>query len=406
LFGSLLTVRLASGAAAAVAFLTVTGLWLRELDQVALLAAAGAVFARSLSHYLFSFFLGLNRAARSGAGELISRWVLLVLITPGIALAGFRGACVALLVAELTVLAVGLWWSRPYLSGAWLRVEPAHVAPYLRFGLFFFAGNLLAMAFLSSGEAMVRAVSRDYAQVSYFALANGVCLTGWQAVQQLSMAFAAVLTTLQERGEHELLSEGIRRLVSWLAAGGTACVFAVLLVGGDLVPLVVGRSYGAVVANLIPMTLTLLVVSLSSAAGVVVLIHDRPGVALLASAIRLVAFWTLGPLLILRWESLGASLAVLAAATLHAMYLGWRMRAVMSRALRAWTATVGLGALFLPLVLLRSSWMVDAALYTGFLLGYFGMLLLARILTVREIVATWRAVGLAGRAQAGKAGRT
>ncbi len=396
LFGNLLMLRLASGTAAATGFLAVTVLWLRELDPVALVAAAAAIFARALSQCLFSFFLGLNQAARWGVGELLSRWLLLAFVVPGFALAGFRGACLGLLLTELSTMAVGLWWNRSRLSLSGLRVDRGYVMPYVRFGLIFFAGNLLAIAFQASGEALVRAVSRDYVQVSYFGLANGIYLTAGAAIQQLSLAFAAPLTTLRARGESERLGQGVKRLVTWLTAGSTVVVFAALLLGADLVPPVLGRSYGPVAANLVPMTMTLLVLSLASTAGVVVLTHDQPGVALVAGGVRLAAFWGLGPLLIAWRASLGACLAVLVASTLHAVYLGWRVRAVMRRALRAWVVTVGLGALFLPLFFLRASWLVNMALYLVFLVGYFWTLLRARVITPGEIAATWAAMSQPG----------
>lgn len=397
LFGNLITLRLASSALAACAYLAITILWLRELDPVALGAAAGAVLARGLSQCLFSFFLGMNQAARWGAAELMTRWLLLVFVILGFMLGGFRGACVGLLLTELAVAAVGLWWNRGHLSWGWLRLDLGYVTPYLRFGAGFFGGTLLSIAFHGSGEVLVRAISRDYAQVSYFGLANGVFLTAVAAMQQLSMAFAAPLVTLHERGEGETLGHGVRRLVSWLTSGSMMIVFGVLLLGMDLVPPVLGPFYASVATNLIPMTLMLLVVSLSSTAGVVVLTHDRPGVALVGAGIRLLAFGALAPWLIGRWASLGACVAMLLASTLHAAYLGWQVRAAIARALRAWVTTVGLGALFLPLLLLRGAGPVNAALYVVFLGGYFGVLMRARIITGDDIRGAWTAVTRAGR---------
>jgi hypothetical protein len=95
---------------------------------------------------------------------------------------------------------------------------------------------------------------------------------------------------------------------------------------------------------------------------------------------------------------------MLVAATLHAAYLGWRVRAAISGALRAWITTVGLGALFLPLLLVRGNWPVNAALYVVFLGGYFGFLMLAGIITRGEIRATWTAVTQASSRPGGPAG--
>lgn len=403
LFGNLIVLRLASGALAAFAYLAATVFWLHELDPVALGAAAGAVLARGLSQCLFSFFVGMNQAARWGAGDLMTRWLLLAFVIPGFLLGGFRGACIGLLLTELNMVAVSVWWNRAHLSWRWLRLDLGYVTPYLRFGAGFFGGNLLSIAFHGSGETLVRAISGDYAEVSYFGLANGVFVSAAAAMQQVSLAFAAPLVALRQRGQAKGLEDGARRLVSWLTSGSMALVFAVLLLGMDFVPPMLGSFYARVATNLIPMTLVLLAVSLSSTAGVVVLAHDQPGVALEAAGIRLVAFGTLAPWLIGRWASLGACVAILVAATLHAAYLGWRVRAAITRALRAWITTAGLGALFLPLVLLRADWLVNAALYLIFLGGYFGLLMLAGIITRGEIRATWGAMTQAGSRPGGAA---
>jgi len=396
LMGGLLTVRLVGGAVVAAAFLLVTTRWLPELDTPALGAVAGAVFVRAVSHLLFAFFLGLNQAARWGAGELLSRGLLLVLVVPGFALAGFRGACTGLLLAEVATLAVALWWTRSMLSLRGLRVDVGHLAPYLRVGLVFFGGNLLSIAFQASGESLVRAFSRDYAEVSYFGIANGVHLSAAAAVQQLSLAFAAVLTTLREQKAHAALGEGLRSLVSWMAAASMAAVFGVLLLGPDVIPYAVGRSFEPVVSTLVPMTAALLPMSLASVAGVVALTHDRPSVLLVGAGLRLAVFWGLGPPLVIHSGSRGACLAVLVASGLQAAYMGWRTRAVMGRALRAWTVVTVVGALFLPLVWLRSSLTVDAALYAAFLAGFLGLLLLMRVLTLGQLAGTWRAIGQPG----------
>lgn len=201
----------------------------------------------------------------------------------------------------------------------------------------------------------MRGITSDYAQVSYFGVANGAFLTGVAAIQQLSLALVAVLVTLRQEGKSALVDDAVRRLASWLTTGGMTMVFAVLLLGPDLVPPVLGAFYTPVATNLIPMAVVLLIVSLSSPAGVALLTHYRPDVALVGAAVRLAAFWTFGPLLIARWGSLGACLAVLIASTLHTGYLGWRVRAAMPQALRAWITAVGLGTLFLPLLLVRGS---------------------------------------------------
>jgi O-antigen/teichoic acid export membrane protein len=392
LFGSLLALRLGSGLLAAVAFALLTIPWLRDLDRVALAAAALAVVARGIWLALFALFLGLNQAARWGAGELINRWAVLVLVPLGALATGFRGACVGLLLSEVIVLAAGLWWTRPFLSLR--RPDRAYLTPYLRFGLAFFGSNLLGIAFQGSGEALVRGITGDYAQVSYFGVANGAFLTGVAAIQQLSLAFVAALVMLRQEGKAAMVDDAARRLVTWLTTGSVAVVLAAVLVAPDLIPAVVGRAYRPVAANLIPMTLTLVVQSLASGAGVILLAHDRGRAVLGGSALRLAAFWTLGPLLIWSQGSLGACTAVLVATALQAAYLGWRVRGQMPRALRAWIVTVALGAPFVGLVWLRSGAWTNAGLWLAASAAYLAALAVARVITREELAAMWSALGL------------
>jgi hypothetical protein len=68
-----------------------------------------------------------------------------------------------------------------------------------------------------------------------------------------------------------------------------------------------------------------------------------------------------GPCLIERWGSLGACLAVLAASAMHAACVGWRLPDLTGASLRGWTGVAPPAALLLPLLWLRASWLVDAA---------------------------------------------
>ncbi|HKW95115.1 MAG TPA: oligosaccharide flippase family protein [Methylomirabilota bacterium] len=392
LFGSVLTLRLASGLSAAVVYIAVTSWWLRDLDQMALGAAAAAVLARAIWLALFALFLGLNQAAWWGVGELINRWAVLVFVFLGVLAGGFRGACAGLLVSEAVVLAIGLWWTRDYLSLR--RPDWRYLSPFLRVGLTFFGSNLLSIALQGSGEVLIRGITGDYAEVSYYGVANGAFLSGTAAIQQLSLAFVAALVMLRNEGESALLDDATRRLMTWLAAGIMAVVFATLFLGPDLVPLVVGRAYRPVSVNLVPAALTLLVQALCSGVSVFLLAHDRGRVVLVGSGLRLAAFWIVGPLLIAWRGSLGAWIAMLAAFVLQAVYLGWRVRGEIPRALRAWCAAAALGMPFVALLWLRGPVWVNVVMWLGACGAYLVALAAFGVVRRGELAATWSALGL------------
>ena len=198
LIGSLLTLRMGSGAAAAVLYLSITILWWDDLDRVVLFILAGSVLVQGVASFLFANFLGLNRANRWAAGDALRRWLLLVLVLPGFHWGGLRGSAVAVLTADLVVAALGLWWTRPWPRRADFWPDFAFLSPFLRFGVAYLGAQWLYVAFEGSGEPLVRAFAGSYAQVSYFGLAQSVYLAAASIPSQLMLAFAPMLSGLLE----------------------------------------------------------------------------------------------------------------------------------------------------------------------------------------------------------------
>lgn len=390
--GNLLAVRLVGGAVAAGAYLLVTALWLRDLDPLVLVTVAGAVFVRATARLLFAFFLGVNQTARWGMGQVLRGWVSLVFLLAGFYLGGLGGACVGLLLTEVAVLLVAVWWIRPQIALPRPRLNVHLLGPYLRFGLTFFASDLLLAAFRRSGEAMVWVVSGDYVQVGYFGLAYGVFLMAALLFPQLTLAFAPLLTLLLSQGRIDELEKWIERLLKGLAVGGVLAVYGVLFLAKDVVPMVFGSAYGPVATSLLPLAVTLLALGLSSVARLLALVFDLPGAALAAAGVRLVAFWAVGPPLVAWRRSVGACLAVLAASVVYSAYLVWRMKRTVRFPLRTWALAIALGGLFLPLAWLHWSLEMRVVLYLLFLVGYGGALLLLRVVAPGEAAAAWRTI--------------
>jgi len=391
-FGNLLAIRMAAGLLAAGLYLAATTTWLRDLDAVAMAILAGAVFVRAPAGLFFSFYLGLNQAARWGIADIVRQWGTLAFMLPGYLVSGLRGAALGVLLAELVVLLVGLIGARPFLTWAAIRIDLHGVAPYLRLGLIFYVSDLVLAAFERSGEALVRATCGDYAEVGFFGVAYSAYLTAAVGLPQIALAFAPLLTILRLEGDRAAVRLWIERLLKWQALGSVVMVLAAVLIGRDLVPLVLGSAYRPVAANLILLATGLVALSLTSAANLSALTHDRPAVALVAAVLRLGTFWLLGLSFAGRWGSWGASLAVLGAVVAQAGFFTWRMRKVVGYSLRRWAWVVGLGVIFLPLGFLRSSPAVDAALFGVFVLGYGGLLFSLRLVTVDELGVMWRAV--------------
>jgi O-antigen/teichoic acid export membrane protein len=362
-----------------------------------MLLLAAAVCVRAPASLCFALYLGLNRAARWGVSDIVRQWGMLLFMLPGFLVAGLRGAALGVLLAELVVFAVGFAGARKYLSWSAMRLDFTGMAPYLKFGFVFWIGDLVLSAFERSGEAMLRALSGDYAQVGYFGVSYSAYVAAAVGVPQVALAFASLLAMLRAEGQMEALREWIERLLTWLSVGAVLVAAAAIMLAGDLVPVVLGQAYRPAAANITVLAISIVMLCLSSVASLSALVFDRPGVTLGAALARLVVFWGLGLLLIPRWGSLGASVAVLGALAGQATYFTMRMRPVVGYSLRRWAAVLGLGLALVPLALLKASFLVNLLLFLVFTAAYVAGLFWLRLVTRSELIALLRAVGLARR---------
>jgi O-antigen/teichoic acid export membrane protein len=392
LFGQLLAIRVGTGFLTGGLYLGVTLLWLHDLDFGAKAILALAVWMRAPAGLFYALHLGLNRAARWGVADLLRQAGTLALMLPGYLWGGLRGAALGMLVGEVVILMVGLAGVRAYAKGLSLRFDFTGMAPYLRFGLIFYASDVILVAFERSGEALVRLGGGNYAEVGYFGVAHSAFLTGAVGMPQIAIAFAPLLTMVRFEGDDATVRLWIERLLKWLALGSVIVVLAAVLLARDLVPLVFGSAYLPVAANLIPMALCLLPLSLTSVANLSALTHERPGVALGAAGVRLASFWLAGLPLVHRWGSWGACLGMLGAVAAQALYFTWWMRRSVGYSLTPWLRVVALGILFLPLALLRSSTAVDVALFVGFLVVYAGLVFALGLVRLEELSAMGKAI--------------
>lgn len=392
LLNSFLMLTLVSGTFAAGLYLLITYFWLKDIHFPSLLAMAITVLIRSWSNPLFNLFLGLNQAARWGSRDVFNRLLSIPLMIVFFYLGGLPGACLGLLLTEIFILFLGMWWGRSYLSRSYMRLDLHSLSPYLRFGLLFFISHLLSTALLHSGGVLIRALNPDYTQVSYFELAQKIFLTASFTYPQFSLSFAPLMTILLKKGSTEILRQWVEQLLKWLTVAGLGIMFCFLLLGGDLVRLILGKAYHPVATNLLPLSLVFFFLGLNSVSFLLALVYERPKEALTGSIIRLAVFWGSGFFFISLWGSFGGCLAFLLASIFSAGYLTWRTRVHLSYSLRRWILAIGSGAFFLPLLWFRSSLHVNVVLFIFFLIGYMAILFYLRVITVGEVRTLWRTI--------------
>jgi O-antigen/teichoic acid export membrane protein len=391
LLTNLLALRAMTGLGSALLYLLITTGWFPELDAVALVFVAASVWSRTVANPCYSMFLGLDQASRWGLGDLVRRWLTLAFTLTGFLLAGIRGACLGVLAANLIVLGFGLWWARAYVSWSQVRPDLQFIRPFLRIGAPFAAGNVLLALAQRSGEPLVRAATLNYAEVGYFGVAYDIFLAGAHAVWQLTLAFAPLLVALRGQDRLPEVHRWLERLLTLAVVVSSFGVIGALFLAGDLMPLVLGPAFQPVAANLVPMALALVALSIGCAGRVSALVLDRPDVSATAAALEIAVFWTLGWILAGRYGGFGACVAAALATFSYAAYVTWRMRREVPYSLGPALRALAFAAIVAPLAWLPADAPLRLALFAAAASGYAGLITIGRVVGRDDVAAIARA---------------
>lgn len=330
LVSGLTGLRAGGGLLAAALYLALTMTWLRDIDVIGLLFIAGAVFSRTVANILLALMLGLNQAARWALGETLRRWLTFVLVVAGYYALGFRGACLGYFAAHAAALVFGAWTAREYVDWRALVPKLEFLAPYLRTGASFAAGNILLALSQRTGETLVHLSTGSFAEVGYFGVAYGVYVAAGQALWHFALSFAPMLVGWKEQGDMPAIRDWISRFAFRLIAGAVALAVLMVLVGRIAVWLVLGSEYTSVAASLPPLAIAMVALTVASISRLRALVADRPGVTAIAAGLELAAFWGVGAILAPAYGSYGAALAVLVGAAVNAGFSTWRLRNELS----------------------------------------------------------------------------
>jgi len=392
LISSLLALRGSTGVLTATGYLLLVSLALGVRDWPSLLFIAGSVWLRTVGNVCFALFLGLNQAARWGAGDLLRRWLTLAFVLVGIPVAGVRGACAGFFAANLAVLLVGVLQARDFLRWADVDLSRRYLAPFLRIGTAFAAGSLMLSLARRSGETIVRLSTGDFADVGYYGAAFAIYLTAAQALWQVAQAFAPMLIAQLQTGRREFVIGWLERLLTWTVIVAAPAAAGAWALGDRLVPLLLGAAYEPVTPNLIPLTVALVTGAFAMVGRLAALTIDRPSRSTTAAAIELATFWTLGLTLAPRWGSFGVCMAALAASSLNAAWVTTAVRRDLPYALRPALLALLVATLFLPLGWIRTTLPVDVLLFAavtglyGVLLSRFGLVSLDALSALRRVI--------------------
>ncbi len=387
--GNLLVMRVGAALVLAMLYLAVSFRMVPDVAWSVHLTLASTILLSAAADSMFSVFLGLNMASRWGLHFLLRRTAILILIPAGFHLGGLGGAAWAHFGIEGSLAVLAFIWARRYIRPSCLRPRPVLLRPLLMFGFLFFLAALLQNTFRFSGEALVRILSASYEQVGLFGVAAALYAAAEASIHQFFFIFTPYLSMLYQQAGRDELLRWVDRLLAGMTLLMVPPVMAGLVLADRVIPLALGPEFATVAANIKPLCLCLLVVIPACAANMMAMVIKRPSLAITAAALRLGGFWLLGWLLVPRFGSLGACIAILAGTAVYSLFFAAQVRAAFGMVLRKWILASGLAlpfcapAFFLPQTGIR--W-VYVLVGTGL---YFTAVLASGIVTRSDLRALW-----------------
>ncbi len=274
------------------------------------IACTGAFLFGALATTCYQIFYGLNVLGRWLSQQALTRILLLILIA---ILGGWHDlgrASLALMATHLSFLLFGLFLARSYFTLDRSAFHFSFLFSHLRFGVLFFAANLLLIAVWRGGEVVVLLFSRSSAEVAFFNIANAVALAFSALLGQLAFTITPSLTMLHISGKKVERDLWLGYSLKYLSIASFSFLFVVWALGEWAVRIAMGEQFLPVVSNLKVLALGLLPLAFVRTGLSLAVVDKQPRRYLWVAIGALITFLLAAAVLVPRLGSFGASVAI------------------------------------------------------------------------------------------------
>jgi O-antigen/teichoic acid export membrane protein len=352
-----------------------------------------AVFVGDLGSAAYGLLFGLNRQSLCAARDPLRRAASVGLVIVLFHRFGLTGAIFSVVLVEGLLLGFNFAFVRRYVSLRELAPKWSYVAPLLRYGFLFYLSSGATNVWQRLGNTLIGQLRGDFRQIALFDLSNQLFLTATSFTLFIIVSLAPTFTRLRLEGKEGKLIDWSRRILTYNEIGCMAGLATWLLLGAQLIPILIGRQYDGLYANVavllcgaFPMVVIQLGLTLAIA-------YAEPIWYFAAVCTAVVSFVATAFVLIPANGSLGCCVATLVSCICCALVIGFRYRANMRKSLGPALKSITLGALLLvPCWLSRGSPSRNALLLVGFLAIYVTALFLTRVIVRAEFQQLWSAL--------------
>jgi len=206
---------------------------------------------------LFAFLYGTNQIARYSSKEVMRSAFTFFLVLGFYLTFGLTGALCGLVVNEVILTCIGIWWTRERLFARWERPSFKEFKPYFLFGLQFYIPVFLLGAMLRIGNVYVRWLTGSSKEVAYFDVANQFLLLTATFLGLILSTLIPSLTALYARGKHETIDEYHRMALTYCGVAIFVAYNALGWLGRDAIVIVLGPTFASVFPNALVMVMAI-----------------------------------------------------------------------------------------------------------------------------------------------------
>ena len=335
---------------------------------------------------VYSLLFGQNRLLAFSVREPLRRALSLGLILWLFPQFGLLGALGSTLLVEISMLVLGCYWTRHTLRHTRLRIDTGFLRPYIKFGLNVYLIWFLLNVWQRLGNVLVERLTGEPSQIAYFDIANQFFLIIISITVMVINSLIPIFSSFQASGNTEKIQLWSRRIVKYMTIVNVMVVAGVIFLGEDLIPFLIGRDFEAVTPNLLILCFGLFPSVLIQFGFVQAVVRSRPQQFLFALFASLIVFIGLSLFLVPRYQSEGCSMATVLSYFFMATVLLYPMRSEVKPLLVDSLRAVAPGILMLALLPLKGSLVENILLTVAYLSSYGALLLLFRVLSIREVL--------------------
>ncbi len=279
-------------------------------STVTIVAGAATYVLALIAGPMFGVQFGLNRLGPSLINDPLRRFTFLILLVVLGGTASLERASLALLIAQVCVLLVGLVMARRILTFRRSAFDLSSLREHVRFGVVVYFASLLVRIPWHLGESVLAFQQVDSAEIAYFAVA--VAATGAMAK---IMAGATTLlipssSVQQEVGDLQGRDRTLGQALKYLLVLAGLYVFVVIAFAPLAIRTLLGESYLGAVPSLLILAVGVVALPLRSTALALGVVTGRVRLNVQLGVIAVGVFGLAALLLTPAFEARGAAAAL------------------------------------------------------------------------------------------------